>query len=229
MMMVMPRSLSLISSSTMSVTSDCDRPGHRLVGDQELGIGRHGAGELELAHLDLGEVARQPMQLRREPDQPGQLLAAVFDFRLGQVPAAAGVRGEEQRNAQVFRDRQRRERARQLEAPRHAAMGALVRRKPIHRMAVELHRAGLVLQCAAHAVDQRRLARAVRADQADALALRDLEIDAVERDEAAEALAEILDLEQRRGHQRAPGRMLAKMAKRDRQVFVPSVRAPPRM
>ena len=56
-----------------------------------------------------------------------------------------------------------------------------------------------------------------------------VEIDAVERDEAAEALADILDLEQRRGHQRAPGRMLAKIAKRDRQVFVPSVRAPPRM
>ena len=39
-----------------------------------------------------------------------------------------------------------------------------------------------------------RLARAVRADQAEALARRDVEIDAVERDEAAEALADAVDL-----------------------------------
>ena len=46
----------------------------------------------------------------------------------------------------------------------------------------------------------------------------DRQVDAVERDEAAEALAEILDVEQRLGHQRAPGRMLAKIASRERHV-----------
>src|SRR5437899_2699623 len=30
-------------------------PGHGLVGDQQLGPGGHGAGQLQLAHLDLGE------------------------------------------------------------------------------------------------------------------------------------------------------------------------------
>ena len=63
-------------------------------------------------------------------------------------------------------------------------------------LAVETHGAGLVGERAADAVDQRRLAGAVRADQADALALGDREIDAVERDEAAEALAQTRDFEQ---------------------------------
>src|SRR5262249_26217462 len=65
---------------------------------------------------------------------------------------------------------------------------------------LEGHRAGLVGQSAAQAIDQRRLARAVGADQSDALALRDSEIDAVERDEAAEALAETGHLQQVLGH-----------------------------
>ena len=47
-----------------------------------------------------------------------------------------------------------------------------------------------MLQRAADAIDQGRLARAVGPDQAEPLALLDLEVDAVERDEAAEALAE---------------------------------------
>src|SRR6186713_458094 len=100
-------------------------------------------------------------------------------------------------------------------------MRALVGGKAIHDMAVEPHRAALVLQGPAHAVDQRRFAGTVRPDQADALAGLDRQVDAVERDEAAEALAQILDLEQRLGHQRAPGRMFAKMARRERQVGRP--------
>jgi len=67
-------------------------------------------------------------------------------------------------------------------------------------LAAEAHRTGLVDERAADAIDQGRLAGAVGADQADALALGDREIDAVERDEAAEALAQTRDLEQRLGH-----------------------------
>ena len=68
---------------------------------------------------------------------------------------------------------------------------------PSIALAVETHGAGLVLQRAADAIDQRALARAVRADQAEPLARLHLEIDAVERDEAAEALADIVDVQQR--------------------------------
>src|SRR6478752_550994 len=137
-------------------------PGHGLVGDQELRVRRHGARELELAHLHLREVARK---LR-----------------------------------QVVGDREGRERPRQLEAARHAAAGALVGEQAVDDLAVEPHRAGLVGERAADAVDECRLAGAVRTDQADALALGDGKIDAVERDEAAETFAQTRDFEQCAGH-----------------------------
>src|SRR5436190_1151333 len=104
-MMVMPRSLSLISSATMSATSDCDRP----------------------------------------------------------AMASSAIR----------------------------SFGSAV-----HGVAVECHRAGFVRERAAHAVDQRRFARAVGADQSDALALLDRQVDGFERDESAEALAHVFDFEQ---------------------------------
>src|SRR5580700_9841276 len=63
-------------------------------------------------------------------------------------------------------------------------------------MAVETHRALLVPQRAADAIDQRRLARAVRADEAEALAGRDRKRDVLQRDEAAEAFAEVIDFKQ---------------------------------
>src|SRR3989442_10270065 len=44
------------------------QPGHRLVGDQQLRPRRHGARELQLAHLDLREPGRLQMRLRLEPD-----------------------------------------------------------------------------------------------------------------------------------------------------------------
>ena len=194
----MPRSLSRISSATMSSTSECDSPAIDFVGDQELRLGRHGARELELAHLDLREVARQLVGLvgERRP-----AAAARRSARRSRPATACAPRprvdGVEQRHAQVLGDRQARERPRQLEAARHAAVGALVRGSPSIGCAVEAHGAGLVVQRAADAVDQRRLAGAVGADQAEALARRDREVDAVERDEAAEALAQTCDFEQR--------------------------------
>src|SRR5450631_4939027 len=76
-------------------------------------------------------------------------------------------------------------------------MRALMGGKPIDHTAVEIDSAGLVLQRAADAIDQRALARAVRADQPEPLARLHLEVDAVERDEAAEPLADIIDVQQR--------------------------------
>src|SRR5216684_668419 len=97
-------------------------------------------------------------------------------------------------------------RPRQLEAARHAEPGALMRGEPVHDAAVELDAAAVVAQRAAEAVDQRALARAVGADEADALAGADREADGVERGEAAEMLAEVLHLEERARHHRRRGR-----------------------
>src|SRR5438477_655494 len=62
---------------------------------------------------------------------------------------------------------------------------------------------GFVLERAADAVDQRRFSGAIRPDQAEPFAGQHGEIDAVERDEAAETLAHPIDLEQRLGHHRS--------------------------
>jgi ABC-type sulfate transport system substrate-binding protein len=90
-------------------------------------------------------------------------------------------------------------RARQLETAAQAAARAFVRQQAVELFSGEAHAAGLVVQGAADAVHQGRLSRAVRADQAKALAVLDLEVDRFERDEAAEAFAETLYMQQR-GH-----------------------------
>src|SRR6202049_5156369 len=107
------------------------------------------------------------------------------------------MHGIEQRNAQVVGKVHAVERPGQLEAARQSAMGTLMGGKPVHPMAVEPDAAGLVLQRAADAIDQCAFAEAVRSDQAEPLARLYLKIDAVERDEAAEALADIIDMQQR--------------------------------
>src|SRR5580704_1851280 len=91
-------------------------------------------------------------------------------------------------------------RLRQLEAACQAQAGALMRDQPVERLAVEDDRAGLVVQGAAEAIDQGRLARAVGADQAQPLAARDRQVDIVQGDKATKALAEPADLEQRLCH-----------------------------
>ena len=61
-------------------------------------------------------------------------------------------------------------------------------------------RAAVAAVKAAEAIEQRRLAGAVRADQAADLAASDLEGDIVQRDDAAEAHRHVVDAKQRPGH-----------------------------
>src|SRR5262245_5080111 len=79
-------------------------------------------------------------------------------------------------------------------------MGAAMGRQAVERASLEVHRAGLVVERAADAVDERALARSIRTDQAQALATRNIEIDSLQRDEAAEPLTHGLDFEQGRAH-----------------------------
>ena len=170
--------------------------GHRLVGDQELRLRRHGAGQFELAHLDLRQVARHLPRLGFEADLVQQRRAAVRDRLLRQMNAARRD-GVEQGDADIVGKRHAGERPRQLKASRQAEMGALMGFEPVELSAVEMHGALLVVQRAADAIDQRRFAGAVRPDQAEPLAGRDRQRNLVERDEAAETLAEIVDLQKR--------------------------------
>src|ERR1700686_2910998 len=110
------------------------------------------------------------------------------------------IDGVQQGHQQVFGDREAREGARQLKAARDAATGALVGLEPVHERALETDGAAFIGERPADAIDQGALARPVGADEADALAAPDRQIDAVEGDESAEALAQTRDLEQRPAH-----------------------------
>src|SRR5580704_5369243 len=182
---------------------------HGLVSDQEPRLRRHGAGELELAHLDLRQVAREPPGLVGEPDQIEEIGAAGVERGGGEFVTGPRIDAVEHRHLEVLGDREGRERTRQLEAARDAAARALMRLQPVDALAVEGDRAAVVGERPADAIDQRALARAVGADEADAFAAPHREIDAVEGDEAAEALAQIGDLEQGPAHGVSAGLALA--------------------
>src|ERR1035437_9376353 len=105
------------------------------------------------------------------------------------------MHGVEQRNAQVVGEVHAVERPRQLEAARQSAMRALMGGQTIDHTAVETDGTGLILQCAADAIDQRALARAVRSDQPEPFARLHFEVDTVERNEPVEALADIFHVQ----------------------------------
>src|SRR5262245_14584863 len=175
-------------------------PGHDFVGDQQLRLRGHGAHELEFAHLDLGQVARAATRLGLESDHAQELDGALVELLRGQDQGAAPTHRIDQRDAQIIRHRQAHERPRQLEAARQAQMRAPIGRQSIERAPLEMHRAGLVVERAANAIDEGALARPIRTDQAQAFALRDIEVDPLQRDEAAEPFAHSLDFEQGCAH-----------------------------
>src|SRR5262249_20229126 len=113
----------------------------------------------------------------------------------------------EEGNAHVLGDAEAAEGLRQLEAAGHAEPRALMRRKTVDARAGKAHGAALMAERAAEAVDEGAFARAAAPDEAKPPALRHAEADIVERAEAAELLAQLLDLEQRRrAHRRLPRR-----------------------
>ena len=114
--------------------------------------------------------------------------------------ALARVHGVEQGNAQVVGERHAVERARQLEAARDAAMGALVGGQAVDRRG----RRRCTLPVSFCNVPQMQLTSVllpepfgpIRPSRSPGCTSS---VDAVERDEAAEALADIVDMQQR-GH-----------------------------
>ena len=112
--------------------------------------------------------------------------------------APARVRSDED----VLEHRHRREELDVLERSRDAAPDDPVRRRAEQALAVERDLAGLRAVEASDHVEGSRLAGAVRADQAGDLALLHLERDVVQRDDAAEAARDVLQLEER--HQARP-------------------------
>src|SRR5690606_5698423 len=86
---------------------------------------------------------------------------------------------------------------RHLEHAQHAKARELGRVQAEDAAAVELHFAGIGQHVPGEHVEQGGLARAVGTDQADQFALGDIHADAIDRPQAAEALLDAADFEQR--------------------------------
>src|SRR4029079_7195035 len=152
------------------------------------------------AHLDLRQVTRVFCGLGVEPHQLEQFHAALAGLSLRNMVAGARRDRIKQRHTDIVSDAHAYERPRQLKTAGKATARSLVGDQAIHLLTADGHGAALVMQRAADTVDQRALAGPVGADQADTLAVCDAEIDRIQRDEAAETLAQLADLQQRLGH-----------------------------
>ena len=125
MMIVMPCAFSRKRMVRMSSTSALDSPAIASSEIEQLRPRGHGAGQLELAHLDLREPGRPQVRLRVEPDR---FAGSPSPRRRASAPArparAAYSSGMPRFSSTVML----RERLGDLEAPHDAEPGALVRR-----------------------------------------------------------------------------------------------------
>src|SRR5581483_10521826 len=116
----------------------------------------------ERARVPLPELAHD----REERLDPGDVV--------GEAVAAAAAGNAE---AEVLLDRERRVHVTPLGHERDAEPGHALRREAAQRTAAQADVAGRDRDGAQHGVQRRRLARAVRADEADDLSFADLEVD----------------------------------------------------
>src|SRR6516165_388913 len=173
------------------------KSGHGLIGDEELGLGRHRASELEFAHFHLREVARQAPCLVAEADLAQKRRAAILDLVRTVMTAAPLCDRVQQRNAYIVGKGKTDEWPRQLETARQSEMRALMGQQSVKFLAGKTHRALLVAQRATDAIHKCALAGSIGADQPEPLAGKDCERNIFERDEAAEAFAQTVDSQKR--------------------------------
>src|SRR5262249_36733732 len=121
---------------------------------------------------------------RAEPSQPR---VGAAGHRRGIVPA------QHRADDDVVLDGERRERPHQLEGAADAATTDLVRRKSVNAVTGKRDRTAVGREYSGNDVEQRGLARAVRADDGEDRATLDAKADVVDRKQAAKALADRFD------------------------------------
>src|SRR2546421_1818120 len=170
--------------------------GRRLVEQDQRGFRHEHTHELDELLLAVGEVARVLAGQAAEPHELEQL-----------APAALRLRARAPRDdKQGLPRRQLGKDADDLARAADAAAGDLPGLEAVDPLAAKAHAAGVEALEPGDAVEERRLARAVGADEAvDAPGL-ERERDVVDGGHAAEALAYPLDREHGR-HRYAPGRL----------------------
>ena len=157
-----------------------------------------GAGELQAFALQQRQPPREGGAGLRHLGQRQHLVDPLR--ALGLLEAAAEHRGD----LEVVEHAHVGERARHLVGAGQAEPDAGLRRRVRDVHVVERNGAGVERQGAGEQGEQRRLARAVRADDAEDLAFLDLEADVVCNDQRAERLREPAHREHDASHYRGP-------------------------
>ena len=173
----------------------------RLVEQQQGGLGRERAGEFEPALLAERQIGRQFIALVREIEELERAVDLLARAARAAQPAPekilvallAGIL----RDPEILPDRQLPEQTNVLERSRDPQRHPRMRRPIGDVGAVEDDAAGGRRKQAADEIDDRALARAVRADEAENFAARDRQIDAIDRADAAEMLGEPREIKHR--------------------------------
>ena len=188
---------------------------HHLVEQQQRGLRRERARDLQPLLVGDRQRAAEPIALVREPDEREHFLR-VRD-RVGQprmVQQRAGRRRFEHRHV--------RERLHDLVRAPDPQRGDAVICEPGDLRAAKAHAARARLLRAGDARERRRLARAVRPDQPRQRAFRDVQIDAVERAQRAESLRQAAHFKQR-VHLPRRGATVAPRRRRSASTIVPTM------
>src|SRR5439155_19832335 len=178
-------------------------PGRRLVEQEQEGLGHQGTADLDEAAAPQAERLDGPVRHVVEAQEVERGLRTLSPVGIGPpevqqvlhqaaVPTP-GALGHEQ----VVADAHAAEELDALERPPEAQPGPPVDREAGDVALVEHDPARVGSEDAEEAVEERRLARAVRADEADRLTRRHVEGDAVEGGDAREALGHLAGVEQR--------------------------------
>src|SRR5690349_24084163 len=177
--------------------------GRRLVEQEQLGIGHERGGECQQLALTVRERARGSRGAIGEADeieQPSRALRRVvleppYPARAKQTREQTLLLMLLQKDQQIVEHAQTREDAHLLERAGDAEASDPMRRRVGDIAAAEQHAPRVGAEISRHAVEERRLARAVRADQAHELTALDREIDPIDRAHADETLAQPPNLE----------------------------------
>src|SRR5262249_27951831 len=165
----------------------------------------HGARQLDPLERAEREPGSRMVGHRRELEEAEQLHGGVVHLALLTAHAAQAervrqkpaVRARANADHDVLQHGQRREQRVILERPTDAQRGNVVRPEAEDRAAGQEDRALARSIEPADAVEEGRLAGAVRTDQADDLAFADVEGDAIERDDTAETHRDVTNGQQR--------------------------------
>src|SRR2546427_727533 len=201
----------------------------RLVEEEQRGLARRGHRDVEELPHALRDDGRRPVAVGLDAIDAQELRAGLHAVTTGQgrKPGAAPAVGQAVRDHQVFEDRHRREDLGHLERAAHTEPGDLARREADELLAAKTDRASARVRVTGDEVDERRLARAVGADDGDDLLGRDGDVDVAGGHDLIEQLRESAHLQHRRArHARARFRSSADQSPPGRYRMIASSATP---